>query len=408
LAGFLPVVVVVGVWKLRSPDRMPAAEQVAPFRKPSRPSVNVPHADPTDLRSLERRLQAAGKLDDPMMRDLITDEVAEALIMFHTEPAAQPVAPPAALAAEPAKPYDLPALRAGFDEARATKDSQLRCLELGAVAEFLAANDPELAAKWIDELLVPGARDPSPDAYAFTSVFAKSYAAAAAALDDAVEWAASLSNDTLRQVAQQHIAREWALRDIGAVETWIASSDDASERSNIIRAMDDTFRLGGDAVGSAWAQRLASDPSDGPRHSDVVVRHWAKTNLDAAINWASSLSDPDDVERAVGGLVETFAAKNPGEATRWAASFRDGPVKNRALTLTAVYWAHFEPQKAAQWLQALGDPGILESTAPGVYASLMAKDPTGADSWLEGLPIRAELRSYIRSLNGQVATDRSR
>jgi hypothetical protein len=334
------------------------------------------------------------------MRDLITDEVAEALIMFHGEPDAQPLAPPAtAAAASPAKAYDLKALRAEFEGARATKDSHLRSLELGAVAEFLAVNDPELATKWIDELLIPGARDPSPDAYAFASVFAQTYARSD--LKNAVEWTAGLSNDTLRQVAQQCIAREWAPRDIGAVEAWIASSDDPGERSNIIRAVDNAFRSGDDAVSSAWAQRLAANASDGPRHSDVVVRHWAKTDLHAAINWTSSLPDPDDVERSVDGLVETFASKSPEEATRWAASFPDGPVKDRALTQTAIYWAHFEPLKAAQWLQARGEPGILESSAPGVYASLLAKDPAAADSWLDGLPIRPELRDYVRSLNSK-------
>jgi hypothetical protein len=353
---------------------------------------------------LERRLKAAGNLDDPELRDMVTDEVAEALIQFHGKPDAPAAAPAATPAPEPPKAYDLAALRADFDEARATKDTHLRRLGLEAVAEFLAANDPALAAKWLEELLVPGAADPSPDAYAFTSVFAEAYARRG--LNDAVEWTARLSNDTLREVAQQYIAREWAPRDIAAVEAWIASSDDAGERSNIIRAIDNAFRPLSDSNTAAWAQRLAADPADGPRHSDVVVRHWARTDLEAAINWASALPNQDDVERAVDGLAEAFAERDPGAATRWAASFPEGPVRFRALTRTAVYWAHFEPQEAARWLQNLGQPGVLESTVPAVYSNLLAKDPAGAESWLDGIPIKPEFRDYVRSLNAHAGTDR--
>lgn len=395
LAVLLSVAAAVGVWKLRSADKLP--EGASPSRQPLSPSVKVPDADPSDLQALERRLVAAGKLDDPEARDLITAEVAEALVQFHGKTDAKTEAPAAATESDSPKAYDLPALRSEFDEARATKDTHLRRLALGAVAEFLAANDPEMALKWTEELSVAGARDPGPDAYAFISVFAETYAKKG--LNEAVEWSSGLSNATLRSVAHQYIAREWAPRDLGAVEAWIASTGDAGERSNIIRTLDNALRSADDASSSAWAQRLAANEVDGPRHSDVVVRHWARTDLDAAIKWGSFLPDPDDIERSVDGLVETFASKDPGEATRWAASFPEGPVKTRAVTQTVVYWAHFEPEAAARWIETHNQPGILESAAPAIYSNLMAKDPAGAEAWLAGLPLREDFRAYVRSLN---------
>jgi hypothetical protein len=403
VAALLSVAAAIGVWKLRSADTLP--ERALPSRQPSSASVDVPDADPNDLQSLERRLVAAGKLDDPEARDLITAEVAEALVQFHGKTDAKTEAPVAKPETDRPKAYDLPALRSEFDEARATKDTHLRRLALGAVAEFLAANDPEMALKWTEELSGAGARDPSPDAYAFVSVFAEAYARKD--LSEAVEWASGLSNNTLRGVAHQYVAREWAPRDIGAVEAWIASTGDAGERSNIIRTVDNALRSADDASSSAWAQRLAANEVDGPRHSDVVVRHWARTDLDAAIKWGSFLPNPDDIERSVDGLVETFASKDPGEATRWAASFPEGPVKTRAVTQTAVYWAHFEPEAAARWIDTHNQPGILESTAPAIYSNLMAKDPAGAEAWLAGLPLREDFRAYVRSLNAPpVAADK--
>lgn len=380
----------------------------SPAAAPAETTVLPPAAaDSTSLAALEQALLEAGRLADPELRERRTRDIGNAIIRHHVEStlaeaggarkSANPSpGDPAAKGDDEAAPsYDVAELRAELEATLATGDSHSRRIGIGAVAEFLAIHDPATARSWLQELTASG-RFSSADAYYFTSVFSKTYAKSdpqAAAL-----WAEFLPPETLLPVAYQQIAVEWMARDLAAMESWSESIEDPFLRSNVIRTIGNNLSKAPDDLASAWAQRLARNERDGPRHSDVVVEHWSRTDLNAAIEWTDGLPDPDDVVRAVDGLAMSFTAQQPAAAAQWAVSFPEGPARDQAITLTANRWAVDQPKAAAEWLASLGRPDLLESSFPSIAASWDELDPAGARQWAESVPVRPDLRDYVMKM----------
>jgi|GEM_PF-4974863 len=361
------------------------------------------------LEELEQALIAAGELEDPEAREVRTLEIREALLEYHVRPelearekaaaelAAQESAAAGADAEQPAeRSYDLDALRQEFDEALRTEDGHLRRLAIGAVAEFLAVHDPDVAALWMRELLESNHAGSDSDAYYFASVFTQTYARGD--LVAAAEWADILPAQSLRHMAYQHIAREWASRDLSGVEAWIVSIEDDRLRSSAIRAVGNALVTTQDDEASAWAQRLAGDERDGVRHSDVVVQHWARTDVAAAIEWTNGLPHGDDVDRAIDGLASAFAAKDPREAAPWAESFPEGTARDKAITITANHWAKDDPQAAAAWLEGLHQQSLLEASFTVLASRWYDKDPVTAVQWMDTAGVSDELRTYVKNM----------
>jgi hypothetical protein len=370
------------------------------------PAAATSTVDPTSLESLEKALVEAGQITDPELRERRTREIGDALISFH-------IADEVAARDEPAdhsdsdseetadadhqeRNFDLASLRAEFEEALQTRDTHLRRLALGAVAEFLAARDPALASAWMRELLASSHQSNGRDAYYFASMFTQAYAPLG--LTESARWAEILPPETLRPVAYQHIAREWAARDLAAVERWVRTIDDPRLRTNAIRAVDNVMSGNEAEIASAWARRLAADGRDGPRLSDVVVRHWGRTDIDGAISWTNSLERDDDVARAVSAIASAFAAKEPQEAAEWAAEFPAGEARDQALMISTNHWGTKDAPAAVRWLKGLDDPSLLEASFPSLAASWYDQNPAAALAWIDSAPVSEQLRGYVRNL----------
>jgi hypothetical protein len=370
----------------------------------ARAAANPTATDTISLAALEQALLAAGEIQDPDLRERRTREIGDALIRFHVEAAeaasgkALPAgtgsaADPASNGAKEAEPtYDVAQLRAEFESTLAIGDSHERRLGIGAVAEFLATYDPATARSWLQEFMSDG-RISSADAYYFTSVFTQTYARTDP--QAAVRWAEFLPPESLLPVAYQRIATEWSALDFDAMTAWSESIEDPFLRSNVIRTIGNSLSNAPDDLAAAWARRLAGNEQDGPRHSDVVVQHWSRADLDAALEWTRSLPEADDVARAVDGLAMSFTAQQPAAAAQWAVSFPEGPARDQAITLTANRWAVDRPQAAADWLTSLGRPDLLEASFPSIMASWDAVDPAGARQWAGSVPVRPDLRDYV-------------
>jgi hypothetical protein len=381
---------------------------IGPTNKSS--SEQTPPESPLSLAALERALIEAGRIEDPELRDLRTREIGEDLIDFHVaaevrereeaetrRKAEQARLPSANQPDERERSYDLAKLRAEFEEALRTKDGHLRRLAIGAVAEFLAVHDPDVAALWMKELLQANQQQGSgSNAYYFASFFTQTYARTDLAA--AAKWAEILPAETLRPVAHQYIAREWTPRDLSAVETWIASIEDARLRSNAIRTVGNALEVADDSTASEWAQRLAGNKLEGARHSDVVVQHWGRTDIDGAIEWTRSLSHEDDIHRAVTGLATAFAAREPQAAAAWAQDFPPGPARDQAITISANRWGVEDPPRVAAWLAGLEQGRLLAASFPSVAASWYAKDPASAIEWMRTAPVDDDLRTYVQKL----------
>ncbi len=360
--------------------------------------------DPTSLAALEQALLEAGGIQDPDLRERRTREIGDALVRIHVEGAEVSTGKarssgtgskegPVEGGEKEAEPtYDVAELRAEFESTLAIRDSHERRLGIGAVAEFLATHDPATARSWLQEFMGSG-RISSADAYYFTSVFAQTYARTDP--QAAIRWAEFLPPESLLPVAYQRIATEWSALDFAALEAWSESIEDPFLRSNVIRIIGNSLSKAPDDLAAAWAQRLAANEQDGPRHSDVVVQHWSRADLDAAIEWTRSLPEEDDVARAVDGLAMSFTARQPSAAAEWAVSFPEGPARDQAITLTANRWAVDQPKAAADWLTSLGRPDLLEASFPSIVASWDAVDPAGARQWAASVPVRPDLRDYV-------------
>lgn len=353
--------------------------------------------DATSLGALEQRLAEARALEDPEQRALIVEEIAQTLVRFHGDEARDLTAPPSPEAGPDADD----ALRDQFANALAQDDRAARHRALRDMARTLAGRgNLSTALDLMDELLRIKDAEGGGDGYVFATAFAEFAATAGGDPAQGIAWTRSLP-PTLRGAAQQALTQAWAKSDPDAVDAWRISEDDPVARSVIIRAMGNELRSADDTTASAWARRLAADPQDGPRHSDVVVEHWTRTDMEEAIAWIGTIENPDFQSRAMRTLAASIAARDPNEAGQWLERFPDGEWKTLALTDTANRWGTTDPAAAATWISGLHRPDVARATAASIARTWAATDRAAAVSWVRELTIDEPSRSYVLKLLGE-------
>ncbi len=302
---------------------------------------------------------------------------------------------PTAEAAAPA--YDTAAMDRVFASALTNANLDDRRLLLRGVAEFLGRNDPQKAQEYLALILRSNNGAPNSDAQVFTQEF--SSALAPLNPEKLVAWSQSLP-DGLKEISYQFAARHWAAADPKSAAQWIASLPDPALRTTGIRAMSQELAQS-DPKGYAaqWAEGLARSV-DGARFSDVVVKHWAPADLNAAIGWIGSLSAAEDRDRGFLAFSDVIASQNPTAAVAWAKNLPPGDLRNRAIVESVSKWANQDPAAAAAWVSGeTSVPGLVDASIGSIASAWMRRDAVAAAKWIQDAPVNQLTKDYILSVS---------
>lgn len=308
------------------------------------------------------------------------------------------------LAGSGRQPIDGDAIDRMFFAALQKGDPDQRRRAIRGVAETLAENgDTTRAADFIAALRGVRDRAAESDAYSFTKIFADRLAARDAGV--VATWAAELP-EALRDVAYSFVARHWVGQDPQALSAWTSTIENPGLRATVIRATAHQLRNEDPrGVAPGWAAELARSV-DGPRFSDLVAAHWAKTDFKSAAEWTATLAAPEAREAAYLALATTLGERDPQMAISWIPSVQAGELRNRMLQEALSSWATSNPAAAANWLDGQTTvPGLTEAVASRIASAWMQRDPVAAEKWVRSTPLKPEIQNYLLTLSAASRPD---
>jgi len=148
----------------------------------------------------------------------------------------------------------------------------------------------------------------------------------------------------------------------------------------------------------------------------TVSKEWAKTDVNAALEWAKTLpkgkrvgayngvigslasEDPQrasamamdlepgkDRRNLVGNIAESWGKRSPTEALEWVNTMEEGDERVTAMSKTLGGWAQAEPTEAAAYLDQMEEAERADHVG-AVAGPWSRQDPAGAAAWLDDQP----------------------
>jgi hypothetical protein len=147
-------------------------------------------------------------------------------------------------------------------------------------------------------------------------------------------------------VDSQHRAASGDLvRDIEAA---LVSVDDRERERALRESLPQLM-----AVDPAAAARILQRAPRGLARDELqdrIARLWAAANLDAALEWITTLGDDDDRRLATTSIRSQLAASDPGAAIE-ISDLMDVGRDDGTLTHIAQMWAEENPSAAMAWAE---------------------------------------------------------
>ena len=319
-------------------------------------------------------------------------------------------------------------------------ESQDRALK---ALQQLANLDPHKALEYLDRI---------PDSQSQQSV--KVAVATAMARSDpyaALTWARD-SDTTPEQTLLVSVITQIAQQDPHLALAEIQSISDARMRDQIYSGIISHVAVS-DPAAAAQIFAMIQDP--GMRHSGVrnLARAWAQTDIDAAIEWVSTLpvDDQQDVLRGIGqnlarrdfdaaikllprlsskeagdlqmqiaesiaqqrsvedaqafiaqfkgtetygkmqiAILSRLASSNPALAIQMASSVEDVAAKDQFVASIVGRQASQNPQQALQWLGSISDSEARSTAINKIARAWYSRDAAAAAAWIVSLPVGRE------------------
>lgn len=316
------------------------------------------------------------------------------------------------------------AARIGTGTLRALATTPMEPWMAASVAGEIADREPELA---LDLALKTGTD-------AQISIYAVRRGFAALAGRDPAQAIARLENLTAAQLAAavSGIGNVWVQRDPAAAVAWLAQRS-PSERVNqeyskygvndmLLTAFGQwAEHAQGDAGAWAAAQpegatrdalqtRLAQVLADrgqpaeavqllarfgsaaNPKAVANVAEAWARSDPQAAADWAIAQPPGPAQNSALAGIVGTWANDNPRGVEDWLAQFPAGEARDRSVAAFLARGSSWSASSAEQlaefdaWFDLIDDPWSRAQAAVQSFWRRKDRDPASARSWLAALP----------------------
>ncbi len=230
-----------------------------------------------------------------------------------------------------------------------------------SIVTSLASQDPQRAAKWLE--------DPESGFKSFP-------------------W--------MGRMLATSIAKEWVRHDPDAALAWAASlpgDKQAGAYSGILvnLAASDPERAASLAEGLEPGKNRMSAVSE-------VARTWAKTDPVAVLEWSLTL-DKASRESASRQAVMIWAQQNPKDAAAFVDTLSaEGSNVDSYMTSIAWSWSNSEPAEAAAWLGAQADGHGKQTAMSHVMWNWTKTSPEAAGEWLGTQPEGAARDSGIGGL----------
>ena len=181
----------------------------------------------------------------------------------------------------------------------------------------------------------------------------------AAGLQEASLWSESLSDENLRSVAIDRVARAYAR--------------EAPQEA------------------AAWVQRFA-DQDFAARGIEEVADSWAERDPNAAVGWLESLPTGAGQKTGLTSVFGDWEDRDPLAASEYLASMPESEQRDSAISGFSRGYAWQDPQTAIAWAEVIDDPELRTSTLTRAGQAYFRRDPEGASLWLQtsGLPPEAQ------------------
>ena len=290
-------------------------------------------------------------------------------------------------------------------------------------------------------------------------------------IEEFLTQAESIADPKLRSEIRQALLSRWAERDLSGLGAWFGKRDAADEmhqesRDLLIKvltraepaqalswmetSLSESVRreLYGPFF-SRWAERdpasaaarlgqLANTtPGDSPAWNTLigqVAAQWARTDLNHALAWTSSL--PEGVTKSqamvqisyqwaaadpraaaayaaqrydmelLNAVAATWTASDPKSAADWASGLPEAEGQFTAMATTAAVWAQEDPAAAAAYASSLPAGEARDRALVAVASALSYSDPSEAAKWAEQFGEgTARAQAFERLVNAWAVTD---
>lgn len=196
---------------------------------------------------------------------------------------------------------------------------------------------------------------------------------------------AELDPETALSYVDTLAGDEHEVQKINALSTWAAK-----DPHNAAAWLEDRVLAGG----------LASE--DDAQAAAAVAGEWARTQPNAAWEWAMGLSE-EVRAAAINEVAVRLAETSPAAAVAAVSTLSDGSERAAALQPMAARWAESSPAKTAAWVQSLAGAEEQAGAATGLVSSWMASDPMAASRWVSNLPAGQTRDAAVSAMVGSAS-----
>ena len=137
----------------------------------------------------------------------------------------------------------------------------------------------------------------------------------------------------------------------------------------------------------------------------AVASEWARTDPNAALNWAASLP-PEISGEAYGRIVSEMVQQDPAQATAALNTLDASYERTEMLGTLVSQWAYQDPQNAADWMINNTSGNDQLSAVTSLVDAWMTTDPMTASTWVSRLDSGAVKDNAIIALTQSRAVSR--
>lgn len=162
-----------------------------------------------------------------------------------------------------------------------------------------------------------------------------------------------------------------------------------------------------------WAE---SDPMEAAQHAlqlnrnyeiDIestlgnVLKQWAESNLDQAVDWIDqTFPEDEDYIWAVSSLIDTMRYKNPGKTAELLEqvpfTYADGTPGATEVAKLMAFWCRKDPDAARAWAESIENWDLRVAAIESLAATWTSRKYDEALSWAQGIS-DPDMKAYALS-----------
>ncbi len=257
---------------------------------------------------------------------------------------------------------------------------------------------------------------------------------------DAIAWARSQDDETLRRRCLCAVIRAWGEREPVLAVDWALAQDEIERQRDVEAALDGAAKQPEQAVAIVRGLLKYYDPSDSVRAAPALMvalnnagefavaldfikgtpadlqvewttatfQRWGASQPQQAIEALNSLSDEKLRTPAFEAFIASWSAGQPASAADYAASLPEGVERTYALNKIADSWALQDPVAFATWL---ANPPLGVNLDHAIVALITRTDSANRSSeialeWAQGISdpdLKQDSIKWILAESGQSA-----